>query len=271
MPANILESFDLVRRTVPSPGGRLESANPVVREIGHGGEWYCIVHSNLNSLDVDAVIDREMACFRQLVAELRADRGTLLQSPLQEFEWKVFAHDRPADLKERLAKRGFEIGEEEALLAMDLAGNPLLNVPTGVQVRRVDSLAVLADARAVWEAVFEKEFTGTCRQIADQLATGKAVWEHVAFVAYDDGKPVSAARVTFQEQSPFVGLWTGGTLASHRGRGFYQALVAARAQEAWRRGKRYLTVDARPTSLPILLRRGFQRLSTTWPCVWRER
>ena len=90
-------------------------------------------------------------------------------------------------------------------------------------------------------------------------------------MAYDAGRPVSAARATFDTRSPFVGLWTGGTLPSHRGRGFYQSLVAARAQVALRRGKRYLTVDARPTSLPILLRRGFERLSTTWPCVWSGR
>ncbi len=51
-------------------------------------------------------------------------------------------------------------------------------------------------------------------------------------------------------------------MPDHQGRGVYRALVAARAAEARRRGVRYLTVDARETSRPILERLGFQPLAT---------
>ena len=90
----------------------------------------------------------------------------------------------------------------------------------------------------------------------------------VFYVAYDGAAPVSCARATFHEGSRFAGLWSGCTLAEHRGRGLYRALVAARAQDAAQRGFDYLTVDALPTSRPILERVGFERVSTTWPCRW---
>ncbi|HTX49603.1 MAG TPA: GNAT family N-acetyltransferase, partial [Caulobacteraceae bacterium] len=53
-----------------------------------------------------------------------------------------------------------------------------------------------------------------------------------------------------------------GAVPDYRGRGAYRALVAARADEARRRGHRFLTVDARETSRPILERLGFQPLAT---------
>ena len=60
----------------------------------------------------------------------------------------------------------------------------------------------------------------------------------------------------------FAGLYGGGTRPDYQGRGVYLALVAARAAEARRRGHRYLTVDARETSRPILQRIGFEPLTT---------
>ena len=67
---------------------------------------------------------------------------------------------------------------------------------------------------------------------------------------------------------PFGSLWGGSTLPEHRGRGIYSSLVAARAGEARERGCRWLTVDCSPMSLPILERRGFERLAVTTPFIW---
>lgn len=253
MTDSILREFDALRRTIASPGATLSCVPPVVREIADTGEWATIVYSSCDGGEVEAVIDREIAFFNV--------KGI-------EFEWKVYEHDEPRDLKDRLALRGFDIGEEEALLALDLNDcSPALLAPGSSDVRRVDSLDALNDARKVWEAVFGKDFGFTFNEVKADLERGSGA--SAVFVAYDGGQPVSAGRCTFDEHSPFVGLYTGGTLASHRGRGIYKAVVAARAQEAIRRRKRYLTTDARPTSLPILLRHGFKRLSTTWPCVWK--
>ena len=59
----------------------------------------------------------------------------------------------------------------------------------------------------------------------------------------------------------FAGLYGGGVEPAYRGKGIYRALVAARADEARRRGYRYLTVDAADTSAPILARLGFEALA----------
>ncbi len=82
------------------------------------------------------------------------------------------------------------------------------------------------------------------------------------YVAYADGAPVAAGRLEMAPGKAFAGLYGGGTAPAHRGRGIYRALVAARAAEARSRGYRYLTVDARETSRPILERLGFKRLAT---------
>ena len=49
----------------------------------------------------------------------------------------------------------------------------------------------------------------------------------------------------------------------------YTALVAARAQEDMRSGARFLTVDARPMSRPILERIGFRLLTFANALHWR--
>jgi GNAT superfamily N-acetyltransferase len=81
------------------------------------------------------------------------------------------------------------------------------------------------------------------------------------YVAYADGRPVASARAEFPPGRSFAGLWGGGTISEYRGRGIYRALVQARAEEARRRGYRYLRVDARDTSRPILERLGFIALT----------
>jgi GNAT superfamily N-acetyltransferase len=69
--------------------------------------------------------------------------------------------------------------------------------------------------------------------------------------------------------SQFAGLWGGATLPQYRKMGIYTAVVAARAQEAIRRGYRFLTVDAGDMSRPILQKRGFQLLTYTTPYTWK--
>ena len=168
MTIECLDQFDAVRRTVPSPGGRLDHAPPVVREIGAAGLWYCIVYSRFSEADADAVIDREIASFKYFKSN---SADTVAGVPAgTEFEWKVYGHDQPPDLMERLARRGFNIGEEEALLVMDLAIAPPAQPRPDTEVRAVESAKELSDARAVWEAVFEKDFSHTCLEIAADLA-----------------------------------------------------------------------------------------------------
>jgi len=83
---------------------------------------------------------------------------------------------------------------------------------------------------------------------------------------------VSSAWVRFNPGSQFASLWGGSTLEQYRGQGHYTALMAVRAQEAARRGVRFLTVDASPMSRPILEKQGFRVISwaNDYNCVLQE-
>jgi hypothetical protein len=79
---------------------------------------------------------------------------------------------------------------------------------------------------------------------------------------------VSAAWLAPMTGSRCAGLWGGSTLATHRGRGIYRALVRTRANEAARRGFTLLQVDATEDSRPILERLGMTVVGTTTPYWW---
>jgi predicted GNAT family acetyltransferase len=91
------------------------------------------------------------------------------------------------------------------------------------------------------------------------------------YIAYVDGIPASAAWIDFHQLSgsQFAGLWGGSTLSEYRNRGLYTDLVAARAQEAIRRGIRFMTIDASPMSRAVLEKLGFRLLCMTVPMKFR--
>ncbi|NJN53267.1 MAG: GNAT family N-acetyltransferase [Anaerolineae bacterium] len=96
------------------------------------------------------------------------------------------------------------------------------------------------------------------KQLRQNIETQPDFWS--IYVAYVDGKPACAAWSNFPTNSQFAGLWGGSTLAEYRNRGLYTAVVAVRAQEAIRRGYRYLMVDASDMSRPILQKRGLSTI-----------
>ena len=179
------------------------------------------------------------------------------------FEWKLFSCDLPQDLLDRLIDHGFVVGIEEVVCAMDLTKH-LPKADPEIRVERVTSDEQLKDFRWVAEEVFEKDFSYTTGELAQCLASGSE--DQVGFVAYDGSTPVSIGRLDQTLDQPCAGLYTGGTRPESRGRGFYQAVVAARAEYAKQKGVTIIWVDARPTSLPILKRLGFEPIVKTWPC-----
>lgn len=201
----------------------------------------------------DAVIDQEIAHFSALG---------------KEFEWKVFSFDSPPNLVERLRAKGFAIGAKEGLVVFDLAGDLGSSATApAFEVRRITQLEQLSEFRSVAERVFAKDYSFTTNQLADALSKGEK--GHDGYVGYSDGIPVCVGRLYTDPASAFAGLYGGGTLAEHRRRGFYRAMVAARARDARIAGARYALVDALPTSLPVLVRMGFAHLADSWPCVFK--
>ncbi|QOV87940.1 GNAT family protein [Humisphaera borealis] len=250
--AEILSALDLERRTLVRRGEVLEATRTVVRVRGEDRSWHAVSWSSLTEQDADAAIEAEVEHHRRLGVS---------------FEWKVYGHDAPRDMVERLSRRGFEVGPCEAVMVYDLSAG-LPPAPGGIRVVRADNPAQVAQFRRVAEAVFDKDYAFTTRQLLDAIDSGS--FEHRGYVAYTaDQTPVGVGRLYTNPRSAFGGLYGGGTLAAYRGKGVYRAMVAARAIDAAASGARYLIVDALPTSRPILAGLGFDRVSYTWPCDWQ--
>jgi len=251
----VLLRLDSERRTVGDADVTLEITPHVVRAIGKGASWSGIVYSRFSAQEAAAVINCEIGYFANL------NRG---------FEWKVYSHDEPSDLLDRLRNCGFKIGEEEALMILDLQELPaalLAPVPEGVIVRPVTDEQGIAHFLNLESAIWDESHT-----TREFLLSGLSdpLQRDLAFVAYSDQKPIGSGRVTTAPQSQFAGLWGGSILPQFRGHGVYRALLSARIQHAKRSDSvRYLRVDALPTSRPILEKYGFKRLASTWPANWR--
>jgi GNAT superfamily N-acetyltransferase len=247
------------RREVEFIGFGREVTPEVVRLIDRQAEGRdsMVVYSRLTPANADEVIETEIAYFERIG---------------HDFEWKVYSHDSPPDLKERLAARGFEIGEAEAVLVLDLADAPPgLLAPVSHDVRRIITAEQLADVVAVQREVWpEADFIS---HLGERLAADLEAYpdQLSIYVAYVEDVPACSAWISFHQEGQFAGLWGGSTLPQYRQRGLYTALVATRLQEAIRRGVRFLTIDASPMSHAVLEKFGFQLLAYTYPCKWRGR
>ncbi|MEU9251168.1 GNAT family N-acetyltransferase [Streptomyces sp. NPDC048270] len=233
---------------------RVERTGTVVRQTVPGPGWNGVLWSDLDEETADAEIAAQVAHFARL--------GT------SEFEWKLYDHDRPADLGARLRAAGFVPEPPETLMVgrtADLAGLPV-DPPEGVTLRVVTDEAgvdlmmdVHARAFGTERPQIREQMLSLLREQPDSLA---------AVVAMAGGTPVSAARMEMRPGTPFAGLWGGGTDPRWRGRGIYRLLVAHRARVAAELGIPYLQVDASADSRPILERLGFAVLGVTTPYVW---
>ncbi|SCE37611.1 Acetyltransferase (GNAT) family protein [Streptomyces sp. DvalAA-14] len=182
----------------------------------------------------------------------------------REFEWKLYAHDRPADLGARLLAAGFTPEPAETLMVAEVAALPLdVQPPAGVRLEPVTDAAGLALMAEVHAGAFGGDDSRLNARLLDQLTHRPDAL--TAVVAMAGERPVSSARMEFHPGTDFASLWGGGTVPAWRGRGIYRALIAHRARIAAARNIRYLQVDASDDSRPILRRLGFAPLGVTTP------
>jgi len=250
--SDVLSRLDFERRNLVRDGEVAEVLEDVVRLRGDDHSWHTIIWSSLDEHSADAAIAREVAYHESIGAE---------------FEWKLYAHDTPAGLQERLQRHGFEVGPREAVMVYDLSQGPL-PAAGDCRVGRVDTLEQVAVFKRVAEQVFGKDYSFTADQLSRAIASGST--QHRAYVVYAaDGMPAGIGRLYTHPSSHFAGLYGGGTISAYRRQGVYRASIAARQRDAVDAAARYLLVDALPTSRPILERLGFHQLTETWPCQWR--
>jgi GNAT superfamily N-acetyltransferase len=256
-PVAVLAAYDELRVSLPAVPAhvRAERDGPLVRTMGwpRGGMVEYRSTPGLEGDALDELIARQVGIF--------AERG-------ERFEWKTHAHDRPADLPDRLRAAGFVADESETVLAAvasAMAVAPAL--PPGVALREATEVADferIADLEArVWG---DPDTRGLAEMLAERRAFDPR--SIAVYVAEADGELVCAAWVRFRGDAAFATLNGAATVPEWRGRGVYRALLAQRAGLAAERGCRYLQVDASEDSRPILERLGFVALTTTTPFNW---
>ncbi|HEX9553515.1 MAG TPA: GNAT family N-acetyltransferase [Streptosporangiaceae bacterium] len=258
--AEVLAAFNRQVRQGTAPdgtGATFETDAHLVRRLavpGRGGSG--VLWSNLDASNADEVIAAQVKLF--------ARRG-------EEFEWKLYSYDEPADLAGRLMAAGFRPEEPESLMiaAIDEITDALsmAELPPGIRLERATDEAGVDRLFRVHELVFGGEESELRASLLAQVASAPETTDLVIAVAGDE--PVSAARTDFVAGTEFAGLWGGGTLPRWRRKGIYRALVRYRAELAAGRGFKYLTVDASDQSRPILERIGFELLAVTTPYIRR--
>ena len=243
----ILALYDREERCdIEQPGMRREVTPFVVRQVDLLGRRSTIVYSRLDAAQADGVIGGEVSYFDGLGHDL---------------EWKLYAHDRPATLDESLVAHHFKAEDPEAIMALDLAAVPgTLRLSSRHDVRRITDPSDLREVLAVSQAVWGEDMSELGARLALELRAEPS--ELAVYVAYMDGVPACCGWLRYDPRSQFASLWGGSTLPGYRGRGLYTALLAVRAEEARRRGARFLTVDAGEMSRPIVAALGFVQLTT---------
>jgi hypothetical protein len=248
--AQVRESFADLR----IEGEQIERIGPLICVVGGAGGGFVGYRdlAGAEGSDLDALIARCVALF--------ASRG-------ERFEWKLYGHDRPSDLAERLEAAGFVPEERETVeiaLAPAIARAP--EPPEGVALRWVNERVDLDRIARFEEAIWDSDRGWLADMLEGELTADP---ESLAIaVAESGGEIVCAGWVRFVRGTGFASLWGGSTLPGWRRRGIYRATVAYRASLAVSRGSRYLRVDASDQSRPILERLGFVPVTTTTPYVW---
>jgi GNAT superfamily N-acetyltransferase len=255
--AEILALFDRDMRAnppAPGPGYRQERVAGASFTVGPAAEAHhnTVEYSALDEASADG-------CIGAVVGRFAALRHS--------FEWKVHAHDRPADLAARLLGKGFEKGGRETLMVRPAGVDQQPQAPSGIEIRRITDPADLADVVAVESTVWNDDNAWLGEALGAELAQDPDSLG--IYIAYADGKAVSAGWIRLHAGRAFATLWGGSTLPAYRSRGIYRALVETRAALARSRGARYLAVEASDDSRPILERNGFRKLTHIDSYFWR--
>jgi GNAT superfamily N-acetyltransferase len=254
--SELLELYDRqVRIDLEQPGVRREVFPHLVRQVRPSPGMNTVSYSRLEGMDLDAVIDQEVAYFRSLE---------------QPFSWQVCEHDAPPVLKERLLAHGFRPeGDPDAVLVLELAeAPPALREPVPDFVRPVRESSRLPELARLQETVYGGNFGWMVERLGGHLQVPGYL---DIFLASPGGEPSCCGWIYFHPNSQFAGLYGGSTLPERRGQGLYTAVLAARVQAAIRRGYRFLHTGASPMSRPILERNGFRRLTRQFGLDWEEK
>jgi len=238
------------------PDSVFETTARVVRDRDLGENVGFIDYASLDETCADEEINSQINYFRALN---------------MPFTWKVYDHDLPADLRQRLVARGFKIDDPSTLMVLDLQNAPDLfnETQNPERIQRITDEAGIEGIIRVEEEVYQSSRPRLRQRLLHLHCTHPELLS--LYGAVIDQRVVSAAWIIFYKDTQFASLLGGATLPEHRSHGYYTALLVARAREALERDVRFLAVDASPMSAPILEKHGFQALGQTTYCRWSHK
>jgi GNAT superfamily N-acetyltransferase len=176
------------------------------------------------------------------------------------FVWSVGPSTTPAGLGDRLSEAGaVPMPGFESASCMVLTHKP--SVTRAIEVRELTTLE--EHERAI--DLSSEAFAWGDEHRDGQKATLRAHWaqrdptRRATFGAFAGETLVAIGISSYTDRGVY--LDGGATLPQARGRGAYSALVAARWDDAVRRGMPALVVQAGPMSAPILERLGFESVA----------
>lgn len=244
---------EILREVLVGPRSALVPL-PDTRVIERPGWWQIVTPSlarggmnevacsELPENEADAIIDETVASYARL--------------GIVRYRWSIGPESRPADLGERLARRGLQRSESLAMARATAdtppEGDAAITVEQ-VTLENVDAFTkVMAEG---WDADAASFDALHRRMLADPAG------RNLLFLARLDGVPAATAGYGALDRSAY--LMGAVVLPKLRGRGLYRALVHARLRHAHARGLLLATSVARAdTSAPILARLGFETVST---------
>lgn len=199
-----------------------------------------IACTELPDATADAIIDASIETYRKLGIR---------------FRWTVAPGTRPADLADRLARRGLQ--RSEAMVMARATRGVTDEDAAGITIDEVDLAHVDELTRVMaegWEADAAPLDVLHRRMLADPGRRNRS------FVARLEGVAAAAASYVALDRSAY--LIGAVVLPASRGRGLYRALVNARLRHAEAHGLTLATSLARAeTSAPILARLAFRAVS----------
>jgi hypothetical protein len=196
------------------------------------------------------------------------DKETSYFLPMnQPFTWKVYEHDHLPSLNEKLTAHGFTKDTDPAtVMVFDMKNFTSPIEPVNAVIRRISTRDGLKDIVEVLDGVYG----GHNSWVYNRLGLHLQIPGYLSiYAAYVDEKPVSIAW-TYFPRGHFATLYGGTTLAEHRGRGLYTALLKIRLQEIRLRKYPFAVVETGSMSRPIVQKHGFQHLTTVHDYEWSQ-
>jgi GNAT superfamily N-acetyltransferase len=250
---SLLVQYDKdLRLRIAYPEARKEITNDVVRIVRKAPGMNVVAFTFANESKLHDVIHREVDYF------------TPMQQP---FTWKVYDHDLLPTLKDELLAHGFAGDDDPAdVMVLDVRNAPdALFQPVQADIRRIDSLDGLQDIIHVLDKVWGGHNTWVNERLGGHLQVPGYL---SVYAAYVEDQPVSIAW-TYFPRGHFATLFAGSTIAEYRKQGLYTSLLSTRLKEIRERGYRYAVVETGAMSKPIVVKHGFQHLTTVYDYEWK--